>query len=81
MALSRARLGMYVFGRRELFANEVELKKCFEQMEGFDKGEGLEVVGNEFHGNVSRKVGDPVEGAASVKDVDTMMQLAGSMGA
>ena len=32
VATSRARLGLYVFGRRELFANCYELRPAMEQM-------------------------------------------------
>lgn len=32
VALSRARLGLYVFGRQELFANCYELKPAFDRL-------------------------------------------------
>lgn len=83
VALSRARLGCYIFGRRQLFKDEIELAKCFEKMVGFQVGEGLDIVSGEFFGKVTRKASDKggSSNVAIVKDIDTMNQLVASMGA
>ena len=86
VGLSRARLGLYTFGRRELFQGEIELTKCFNSMVGFKGGEkdGLDLVSGEFYGGVVRKAGQGVEknkdlSKAVVCDVATMTQLSNSL--
>ncbi|KAK1092380.1 hypothetical protein LTR48_004452 [Friedmanniomyces endolithicus] len=62
VALSRARLGLYVLGRREVFEGSLELREALGLL--FEKGGGsgkLEVVTGEMW-PASRGVGDQVEG-------------------
>ncbi|KAK5108344.1 hypothetical protein LTR62_008373 [Meristemomyces frigidus] len=59
VALSRARLGFYVLGRREVFESSLELGEAFRLL--FERSERLEVVTGEMF-PASRGVADGVEG-------------------
>jgi intron-binding protein aquarius len=54
VAMSRARLGLYVFGRKRLFTNCYELAKTFQIL--LQKPTSLALVKNESYGNTTRKV-------------------------
>ncbi|KAF2167911.1 hypothetical protein M409DRAFT_22057 [Zasmidium cellare ATCC 36951] len=47
VALSRARLGLYVLGRKEVFESSLELREAFAPL--FERGTKLEVVMNEMY--------------------------------
>lgn len=64
MALSRARLGLYVFGRREVFESCIELQQAFERL--FRRPDKLHVVVGELFGIVSRNVEEEVESTEMV---------------
>lgn len=59
VALSRARLGLYIFGRREVFEACFELKEAFERI--FQRPDKLHVVVGEMFGNTTRTVDEEVE--------------------
>nr|OQO25801.1 hypothetical protein B0A51_06213 [Rachicladosporium sp. CCFEE 5018] len=59
VALSRARLGLYVFGRREVFESSLEVRQAFSLL--FARPEKLTLVVNELH-PTQRGVEDEVEG-------------------
>lgn len=47
VALSRARLGLYVLGRKEVFESSLELREAFSPL--FERGTNLELVLNEMY--------------------------------
>lgn len=57
VALSRARLGLYILGRRAIFESVPELKPAFDRL--FSKPAALEIVMQEMH-PTTRKVDDNV---------------------
>ncbi|KAK3638686.1 hypothetical protein LTR22_017704 [Elasticomyces elasticus] len=59
VALSRARLGLYVLGRREVFESSLELREAFGVL--FERGQKLGLVTGEMW-PAERGVGDGVEG-------------------
>ncbi|KAK5680177.1 hypothetical protein LTS10_007104 [Elasticomyces elasticus] len=59
VALSRARLGLYVLGRREVFESSLELREAFGVL--FERGQKLGLVTGEMW-PAERGVGDEVEG-------------------
>ena len=63
VALSRARLGLYILGRREIFEACHELKEAFDHLLG-SRPDKLELVTGEMYGRISRLVGDDVEATA-----------------
>ncbi|TKX26436.1 pre-mRNA-splicing factor-like protein 1 [Elsinoe australis] len=61
VALSRARLGLYVLGRRELFESVLEVKGVFERLfrgELGGEGDKLALVTGEMYGGCEREEGD-----------------------
>ncbi|KAK5705717.1 hypothetical protein LTR17_021405 [Elasticomyces elasticus] len=59
VALSRARLGLYVLGRREVFESSLELREAFGGL--FERGQKLGLVTGEMW-PAERGMGDEVEG-------------------
>ncbi|KAL6757285.1 hypothetical protein V8C86DRAFT_1695364 [Haematococcus lacustris] len=59
VALSRARLGLYIVGRQSLFGNCYELQPAFKQL--LARPTQLALVKGEAYGACSRKLGDKVE--------------------
>lgn len=59
VALSRARLGLYIFGRREVFESCYELKPAFDQL--FQRPEKLMLAPGEMF-PTNRALDDDVEG-------------------
>lgn len=62
VALSRARLGLYILGRRTVFESVFELKPAFDIL--FTRPDDLTLVTGEMHGEVTRAV--HTEGEAEV---------------
>ena len=62
VSLSRARLGVYVFGSQKIFENVDELKPALKTLMGDTK---LEVIKGEVNGHISRKVDDAVSSDVS----------------
>lgn len=64
MALSRARLGLYILGRRTVFESVFELKPAFDVL--FTRPDELALVTGEMHGETTRPVhvDGPVDGEA-----------------
>ena len=58
MALSRARLGLYVLGRREIFESSLELREAFGLL--FERNNKLQLVTNEMF-PATRGVDDETE--------------------
>jgi intron-binding protein aquarius len=56
VAMSRARLGLYVFGRNQLFNDCYELSRTFRVL--LQRPTSLTLVKNETYGNVTRKLTD-----------------------
>jgi intron-binding protein aquarius len=56
VALSRARLGLYVFCRLNLFQQQHELKPAMEQFTAGNKSSKLQLVLGETYPNTERKV-------------------------
>lgn len=54
VALSRARLGLYILGRRSVFESVFELKPAFDVL--FTKPDELALVTGEMHGETQRPV-------------------------
>ena len=61
VALSRARLGLYILGRREIFETCPELKESFDRLLS-DRSDSLTLVTGEMYGSISRLVRDEVNG-------------------
>jgi len=77
VAMSRARLGLYVFGRKELFEPCVELRPAFSQL--LAKPTSLTLLPAERH-PTSRAAEDvPSEGTLEVKDVVEMGELVAAL--
>ncbi|EME77465.1 uncharacterized protein MYCFIDRAFT_158285 [Pseudocercospora fijiensis CIRAD86] len=73
VALSRARLGLYVLGRKEVFESSLELREAFEPL--FEKSTKLELVGNEMFGATQRLVDDAnVQNVAEMAGVEHLGQ-------
>jgi len=60
VALSRARLGLYILGRRTVFESCHELKEAFSRLLS-GRPDKLMVVTGEMYGGVARLVGDEME--------------------
>ena len=60
VALSRARLGLYILGRREVFETCHELNEAFSRLLS-DKSDKLMLVANELYGSSIRLVQDEVQ--------------------
>lgn len=76
VAMSRARLGLYVFGRRDLFKDCYELTPTFSKL--LQRPTTLQLVKNETYGAVERKADDHRTGqpeAFEVADVIHMGQI------
>ena len=73
VAMSRARLGMYVFGRRELFEPCVELSPTFAQL--LARPDALTLLPAERHPTLRRVDDVPNSGILVVKDVVEMGAL------
>jgi len=74
VAMSRARLGLYVFGRQALFANCYELQPTFRQLLG--RPTKLALVKGESFGQCSRGVDDKVQHDL-IEGVEAMADLVG----
>ncbi|KAK3696453.1 hypothetical protein LTR37_017954 [Vermiconidia calcicola] len=70
VALSRARLGLYVFGRREVFESSLELREAFGRL--FEREGKLKLVTNEMF-PCDRGVGDEVQ-ATEMEGVEHLGQ-------
>ena len=74
MALSRARLGLYILGRRSVFESVFELKPAFDVL--LQRPDKLALVTDEMFGQTTRPVlaeqgvTAPVEGEAVMQDVE-----------
>lgn len=71
VALSRARLGLYILGRRSVFESVFELKPAFDVL--FRRPDELALVTDEMYGATQRKVTDvegEVEGEAVMQGVE-----------
>jgi intron-binding protein aquarius len=79
VALSRARLGLYVFGRRALFEQCYELAPAFEHL--LRRPTNLEVVTGERFPPKRRTTEPPEEPPATVADVIAMGNLVNSLAA
>jgi intron-binding protein aquarius len=64
VALSRARLGLYILGRRSVFESVYELQAAFEKL--FERPDQLALVTNELYGSVRRSVDDEVDSTPMV---------------
>ena len=60
VALSRARLGLYILGRRTVFEACPELKEAFDRLLS-DRSDKLQLVTGEMYKGTTRLVGDRVE--------------------
>jgi intron-binding protein aquarius len=87
VAMSRARLGLYVFARGSLFANCFELQPTFRQLLGRPTQLAL-VVGEQFNNNaregdgalIQRQVGDAPDDALLVQGIEHMASIVQQMG-
>ena len=70
VAMSRARLGLYIFGRAELFSNCYELRPTFQQLLG--RATQLCLLPDETFGNVSRDASAVVPQCMVVNDLVQM---------
>lgn len=71
VALSRARLGLYIFGRVNVFQNCYELQKAFRIL--LQRPTELQLVPGEMFGQCERQVGD----AVAEEGVQTMQTMSG----
>jgi intron-binding protein aquarius len=71
VALSRARLGLYVLGRREVFESSLELREAFAPF--FNRSQKLELVTNEIF-PTSRGVEEQVENVSTMEGVEHLGQ-------
>lgn len=76
VALSRARLGLYVLGRREVFESSLELRQAFAKL--MARPTKLALVTGEMYGNVSRRVEEDVE-ATEMEGVEHLGQYVHQM--
>ncbi|EGD73730.1 aqr protein [Salpingoeca rosetta] len=72
VAMSRARLGLYVFARASLFSRCKELEPIFSQLTA--RPTSLMVYPNEVYGQTDRDVGTQPEGAMQVLNMPHMAQ-------
>lgn len=79
VAMSRARLGLYIFGKASLFANCYELARSFHVL--LQKPTELMLMQNErsLDGSSSRKTTDSIASAFSVRDVAHLGQIVAGM--
>ncbi|KAF2785958.1 P-loop containing nucleoside triphosphate hydrolase protein [Melanomma pulvis-pyrius CBS 109.77] len=66
VALSRARLGLYILGRRSVFESCFELKPAFDVL--LSKSDSLTLVTGEMYGETTRGVGQEVEDGEAVME-------------
>jgi intron-binding protein aquarius len=78
VAMSRSRLGLYVFGRAGLFANCYELQPTFRQL--LARPGKLALVPGEQYGAAARPVGAVPAEALMVDGVQHMASIVGQMG-
>jgi len=71
VALSRARLGLYILGRRSLFESCFELRPAFEKLSA--RSDKLQLVTGETF-PTKRGVDDDVEGVAEMEGVEHLGQ-------
>eukprot|EP00532_Pseudo-nitzschia_australis_P004685 CAMPEP_0168202468 /NCGR_PEP_ID=MMETSP0139_2-20121125/24288_1 /TAXON_ID=44445 /ORGANISM="Pseudo-nitzschia australis, Strain 10249 10 AB" /LENGTH=824 /DNA_ID=CAMNT_0008128157 /DNA_START=1 /DNA_END=2475 /DNA_ORIENTATION=- len=74
VALSRARLGLYVFYRQSMFARCHELNKAMRQFEGSNRGNKLSLVLGETY-PCERKTTDEIEDKQRIFEVDDVSIL------
>ncbi|OAL00410.1 P-loop containing nucleoside triphosphate hydrolase protein [Phaeosphaeriaceae sp. SRC1lsM3a] len=76
VALSRARLGLYIVGRRSVFESVFELKPAFDIL--FQRPDKLALVTDEMYGETSRpaelKSGEEIKGEAVMESVQHLGQ-------
>jgi len=72
VALSRARLGLYILGRRSVFESVFELKPAFDML--LQRPDKLALITDEMFGQTQRPIPEqtnaPVEGEAIMQDVE-----------
>lgn len=73
VAMSRARLGLYIFGRRDLFKDCYELTPTFSKL--LQRPTQLQLVRGENYGQITRKVDDAIAEPFPVQDVIHMGQI------
>jgi len=73
VAMSRARLGLYIFGRRDLFKDCYELTPTFSKL--LQRPTALQLVRGETFAQITRKADDKVEEPFQVQDVVHMGQV------
>lgn len=66
VAISRARLGLYILGRRNIFESSFELKPVISRIKNSDK---LQLVYGEMWPS-NRKIGDKVENIFEIEGVE-----------
>ncbi|KAH7380195.1 hypothetical protein BKA66DRAFT_571267 [Pyrenochaeta sp. MPI-SDFR-AT-0127] len=72
VALSRARLGLYILGRRSVFESVFELKPAFDIL--FQRPDKLSLVTGEMYGETQRAVPSTTVTGASVKVVEVQVE-------
>lgn len=72
VALSRARLGLYILGRRDVFENVPELKPAFDQL--LARPDELQVVVGEMFDSTQRKIDDEKVEATTMEGVEHLGQ-------
>ena len=78
VALSRARMGMYIFGREKLFGNCLEIKPAFSQL--LARPQQLALVTGEHFGAQVKRMADQVPGdSLLVQGVSHMADIVKSM--
>jgi len=73
VSMSRARLGLYIFGRHSVFANCYELSPTFKQL--INRPSSLSLIPYETWGGCQRLVGDPVPINLEITGLVGMTQL------
>jgi intron-binding protein aquarius len=81
VAVSRARFGLYIFGRRRLFENCLELKNIFNILL-HNKSSNLTLVKDEHFNSMNRKCGDNVDhdSILEIKDISELGLIVYNMG-
>ncbi|KAF1842034.1 uncharacterized protein K460DRAFT_379999 [Cucurbitaria berberidis CBS 394.84] len=72
VALSRARLGLYILGRRSVFESVFELKPAFDIL--FQRPDKLTLVTGEMHGETQRPVPSTTVTGSNVKMVEVNVE-------
>jgi intron-binding protein aquarius len=73
VAMSRARLGLYIFGRKSLFGNCFELQKTFQQL--LQRPTNLMLVKNESYGKTTRTLDDPATNNSDVFEIGDVFHM------